>query len=162
MTTFSAMLEIIGINPYVPLPETVLEEIFAQAGKRKGHVPVRGTVNGEPFRQTLVRYAGAWRLYINMTMLANSPRRIGEVIEVGIEYDPEERTEPIPPIFIQALMANTPAKQNFEKLTPSRQKEIVRYLANLKTAESLQHNLLKIMTALEGAGDFFGRKLAGK
>lgn len=92
-------------------------------------------------------------------MLKDSPRRIGEVLEIGIEHDPAERTVEPPPAFTQALQNNTVASQNFEKLPPSLQKELVRYLANLKTTEAFQKNLAKIIAFLEGTGDFFGRKL---
>ena len=40
-----------------------------------------------------------------------------------------------------ALSKNKPAKEAFEKLPASRQKEILRYLNNLKQAETLERNL---------------------
>jgi hypothetical protein len=159
MHTFTATLDIIGVNPFVFLPDTVLEALFEQSGKRKGHIPVKGTINGLPYQQTLVRYAGSWRLYINMVMLKDSPRRIGEVLEVTLEYDPVERVIAPPPVFLAALQANPVAARNFEQQPPSRQHEIVRYLANLKTEAALERNLAKIMANLMGEGTFFGRKL---
>ncbi len=65
MNSFKAKIEIIGINPFVFLPARVLKAIFIQAGKEKGPIPVRGTIDGHPYIQTLVMYSGAWRLYIN-------------------------------------------------------------------------------------------------
>ncbi|MGZ3821562.1 MAG: hypothetical protein ACXVB6_13275, partial [Mucilaginibacter sp.] len=50
------------------------------SGKDKGHIPVCGSVNRKPYKQTLVKYKGEWRFYINSTMLKDSPRRIGEMI----------------------------------------------------------------------------------
>jgi len=55
---FNAVIEIIGINPYVQIPEIILTEIFIQTGKDKGHIPIKGTVNGLPYLQTLVKYKG--------------------------------------------------------------------------------------------------------
>ncbi|MBA3827680.1 MAG: DUF1905 domain-containing protein [Taibaiella sp.] len=92
MHHFQAPLNIIGINPFVFVPEKILALIFEQAGKSKGHIPVCGTVNSLPYKQTLVRYAGEWRLYINTAMLKNSPKRVGEVIDITIGYDGETRT----------------------------------------------------------------------
>ena len=92
MFRFNAQLEIIVGNPFVFVPELILEEIFSQAGKSKGAIPVRGSVNGKLYQQTLVKYSGEWRLYINLKMLKNSPKRIGETIEVEIEFDPSDRT----------------------------------------------------------------------
>ncbi len=56
MKPFSAKVLIIGINPYVYLPEAVLSAIFKQAQRNKGPIPVRGTLNGKSFQQTLVKY----------------------------------------------------------------------------------------------------------
>jgi hypothetical protein len=36
------VIEIIGINPFVFIPENILENIFEQAGKNKGPIPVKG------------------------------------------------------------------------------------------------------------------------
>ncbi len=85
MYSFNATLEIIVGNPFVCIPSEVLDKIFQQANKSKGPIPVRGTINSKPFQQTLVKYSGDWRLYINMVMLENSPKRIGEEIEVEVE-----------------------------------------------------------------------------
>ncbi len=57
--SFTAEVLIIGINPYVGIPEDVLSALFEQAGKSKGPIPVRGTLNGKRFVQTLVKYQGA-------------------------------------------------------------------------------------------------------
>src|ERR1044071_2649608 len=103
MHQFKASIDIIGINPFVFVPEKILKEIFQKAGKDKGPIPVQGTVNGKAFQQTLVKYSGHWRLYINTTMLKNSPKRIGETIEVTIEFDPTDRTIEPHPKLIKAL-----------------------------------------------------------
>ncbi|WP_241775049.1 DUF1905 domain-containing protein [Chryseobacterium sp. ERMR1:04] len=82
---FTAQLNIIGINPFVFIPEEILNEIFETSGRNKSPIPVKGTVNGKEFKQNLMRYLGEWRLYINLTMLKDSPRRIDEIIEVVVE-----------------------------------------------------------------------------
>ncbi len=142
MKTFRAKIEIIGINPFVFLPNNVLNSIFERAGKNKGKIPVNGTVNGKPYKQTLVKYSGEWRLYINTKMLDKSPKRIGETIEVGVKFDPESREIKAPENFINALKENKEAKMIFEGLPASRKSEIVKYLANLKTEEALERNII--------------------
>jgi len=74
MQRFKAKLELIGINPFVFVPEEILSEIFQEAKKDKGHLPICGTVNDKKYLQTLVKYSGEWRLYMNTTMLSNSKR----------------------------------------------------------------------------------------
>lgn len=158
MNHFNATLEIIIGNPFVYLPSVILHEIFQQAKKSKGHIPVRGTINGKPYQQTLVKYSGEWRLYINMKMLKNSPKRIREIIEIQIEYDPIDRTIEPHPKFTQALAKNKAAKDVFGKLSPSRQKEIVRYISNLKTEKSIENNVTRAINFLLGNERFVGRE----
>ena len=57
MFHFTAKLEIIGINPFVFLPEDVLNAILDKAGKKKGFIQVKGTVNNIPYTQTLLKYS---------------------------------------------------------------------------------------------------------
>lgn len=52
MLQFRGQLKIIVGNPYVDLPPTILEEIFLQSHRYKGPIPVRGTINGNPYQQT--------------------------------------------------------------------------------------------------------------
>ena len=66
---FRAQLDIVGVNPFVFVPDEVLAAVLAAAGRERGPVPVRGTLDGAPFRQTLVRFQGHWRLYVNTSML---------------------------------------------------------------------------------------------
>lgn len=157
--SFRAKLDIIGINPFVLVPKKILHSIFKQAGKERSPIQVRGTVNELPYKQNLVKHLDVWRLYINTTMLKKSPERIGERIEVTIEFDPEPRTIKTPPAFLKALKANKEAGKVFEGLNASTQKEIVRYLAGLKTRESLEKNIAKAIQFLLGKERFVGRQL---
>ncbi|MDN3692822.1 YdeI/OmpD-associated family protein [Chryseobacterium tructae] len=157
--SFKATLEIIGINPFVFIPEEVLERIFESSGKNKSPIPVKGTVNGKEFEQNLMKYLGEWRLYVNLTMLKNSPKRIGEMIEVVLEYDDVERSISIHPELEKAIKSSMLATANFEKLIPSRRHELMKYINNLKTEVSVQRNIEKIIRHLHGEIDFFGKKI---
>ena len=154
---FEAKIEMIGINPFVFLPDIILQGLFAKAGKDKGPIPVRGTVNGDPFTQTLVKYAGAWRLYINTIMLKDSPKRVGEMINITISYDPVLRIIAMHPKLESALNKNKPAKKVFESLPPSRQNEIIRYISYLKSEEAVDRNVSRAIGFLLGKGSFAGR-----
>jgi len=157
MPKFKAEIEILGVNPFVFVPENILKIIFRRAQKSKGHIPVKGLINGKPYRQTLVKYSGEWRLYINTTMLKNSPKRIGETISLTIGFDSDSR-EILPPVeFTKALNDDKRAKNIFENLAPSRRLEIVRYLSNLKTKESLDRNIIRAINFLSGKERFVGR-----
>jgi uncharacterized protein YdeI (YjbR/CyaY-like superfamily) len=150
MESFTAEVLIIGINPYVGVPENVLNSLFEQADKSKSPIPVRGTLNGKRFVQTLVKYQGAWRLYLNTPMRQAAGIGVGDKATVEIEFDSEPRIVPINPKFARALSKNREAKLAFEKLAPSRQNEILRYLNSMKTEESLLRNIEKVIQHLLG------------
>ena len=157
MPPFSAKIQIIGVNPYVLLPVPVLNEIFKQAGKDKGAIPVRGKLDGHSYIQTLVKYAGKWRLYLNTPMRKAANKEVGDRVEVNIEFDPRERTIPIPSKLLKALEDNPKAKRVFEQLSPSRQKEIARYISNLKSEAAVDKNVSRAIRFLIGGDRFVGR-----
>ncbi|MFT4016771.1 MAG: YdeI/OmpD-associated family protein [Agriterribacter sp.] len=154
---FSAVIEIIGINPFVFVPGKILDALFTSSGKNKGPIPVKGTINNLPYKQTLVKYAGHWRLYINTVMLKDSPKHTGKKIAITIEHDPEDRSVPFHPKLSAALDNNKKAKKIYESLSPSLQKEINRYIAGLKTAESISKNVDRAIGFLLGRERFVGR-----
>ena len=154
---FNAKIDIIGINPFVFVPEKILEKIFQQAGTNKGAIPVFGTINGAAYKHTLIKYSGHWRLYINTKMLKDSPKRIGETITITIEFDAADRSIKPHPKLLKALKKEPRAKKVFDTLPPSRQKEIVRYISFLKTEESIDKNIQKAIDFLLGKGRFVGR-----
>jgi len=158
MRSFHAKILIIGVNPYVLIPAPILKEIFTEAGKEKGPVPVRGTINGNDFIQTLVKYAGKWRLYLNTPMRKTSGIDVGDTANVKIEYDPVPRVIPVHPKLQLALDKNKKAKAAFENLAPYRQKEIIRYISSMKREESVMRNVEKVIQHLLGKGRFAGRE----
>lgn len=154
---FDAPLEIIGVNPFVRVPDEILAAILAAAGRDRGPVPVRGLVQDRQYRQTLVRYRGLWRLYVNTTMLKDSPRRIGETLRFTITLDPDDRSVTMPPELQVALHENRGARDVFDRLPRSRQQEIVRYIAKLRSPESVARNVVRAIDFLNGKGRFVGR-----
>jgi hypothetical protein len=158
MHTFKADIDIIGVNPFVLVPDKILNALFKLHGKDKGPIPITGTINGVAYRQTLVKYQRKWRLYINTKMLKNSPQRIGETIKVTIELDSSDRTIATHPKLKKALNSNPMAKEKFEALAPSLQKEIVRYISFLKTETSIDRNVERAINFLLGKESFVGRE----
>ena len=106
MVKFASKIYKIGINPVIDPPDDVLNALFLQAGKSTGPIPVRGRVNGAEFTQTLIKYSGAWRLYINGPMLKSSGLNVGDAAEIEIEFDPRPREVPMPKQLAAALRAN--------------------------------------------------------
>ncbi len=157
MKSFSAEIFIIGINPYVFVPDEILNYLFKKAGKEKGHIPVHLTINKEKFIQHLVKYSGEWRLYLNTPMRKAAGKDVGDIIQIKIDFDAAKRTTPMHPKFETALNKNKKAKDCFNGLPPSRQKEILRYLNNLKSEEALNKNIERAINFLHGDARFVGR-----
>jgi hypothetical protein len=158
MSKFKAEIKLIGINPFVFVPEDTLKVLFRRFGKDKGPIPVKGSINRVKYRQTLVKYRGEWRLYVNTAMLPNSPQRVGEIIDVSVGLDFGDRTIPPHPSLVKALKKNPSARKKFESLAPSLQKEIVRYISLQKTEASITRNVERAISFLLGKESFIGRK----
>jgi hypothetical protein len=154
---FRAKIAIIGINPYVLLPGEVLQSIFSEALKDKGPVPVKGTIDGHAFKQTLVKYSGKWRLYLNGEMRTACGKETGDTVTLNIQYDGEERITPMPAALEAALNKNKKAAAIFNGLPPYLQKEIMRYINALKTTASIDRNVKKAIAFLSGKERFIGR-----
>lgn len=157
MIKFKAKIEIIGVNPFVFLPERVLKEVFKQAGKNKGKIPVKMKIDGHEFTQTLIKWSGAWRLYLNTPMRKAAKKDVGDVANFEIAYDPLERVVPMHPKFEKALLENKEAKKVFDGLRPSLQLEINRYFGFLKTESSVDRNVTRAIQFLLGNGRFVAR-----
>lgn len=157
MIKFRAKIEIIGVNPFVFLPERVLNEVFKQANKNMGKIPVKMKIDGYEFEQTLVKWKGAWRLYLNTPMRKAAQKDVGDIADFEIAYNPIKRVIPIHPKFENALKGNKKAKEIFTSLRPSLQLEMIRYFSFLKTEEAVDRNVNKAIQFLLGKGKFVGR-----
>jgi len=146
--SFTAKIFIIGVNPYVLLPQAVLLDIFKQAKKDKGPIPVKGKMNEHSFIQTLVKYQGKWRLYLNTPMRKATKLDVGDSATFQLEFDASERIVPMHPKLDKAFKKYKQAKTNFDILPPYRQKEIKRYIGFLKSEESVDRNIEKVIEML--------------
>jgi len=150
MPSFNATVALLGINSYVSVPGPVLKRLFAAAARDKSPIAVRVVLNDASFRQTLVRYRGDWRLYLNTPMRKAAHKQVGDRLKLTVEYDPEPRTERIPAVLKQALHDDPKAQLSFGQLDASLKKDVLRHLNNLKTKSSLERNVENIISQLRG------------
>jgi len=158
MKPFSAKIQIIGVNPYVLLPSTLLKYIFQKAGKDKGAIPVQLKIDGKNYIQNLVKYSGKWRLYLNTPMRKAAGKDVGDTIVMKIDFDSKPRITPMHPKLKLAFKENPTVKKAFEKLSPSRRKEILRYINFLKSEESVNKNIQRAIAHLTNSKPFIGRE----
>ncbi|MEO6611937.1 MAG: YdeI/OmpD-associated family protein [Chitinophagaceae bacterium] len=143
--SFKAIIYKTGINLCVDVPK----RITVKMNPLKGYIPIKGTINGYGFMQTLVPLKNApYRLFVNGPMLKGAGIKPGDTVPFSIEQDFEPREENFPAVFKKALTANGLLAE-FNQLTPARKKEVLRYLNHLKTKESLQKNIEKVITQLQ-------------
>lgn len=156
---FSSRIFKIGINPVVNVPARVLKELFKRAGKTRGPIPIKGKLNGKPFTQTVVKFQGAWRLYLNTPMREAAGIDEGDMAHFEIDFDAKPRITPMHPRLKELLSKNKKLKEVFDKFPPYRQKEISRYLNSLKSEESVKKNMKRVIKHLSGKARFVGREL---
>jgi signal recognition particle GTPase len=65
-------------------------------------------------------------------------KRIGETVDIFIEYDDSDRKISMHPDLEKAINENPVALKNFEKLIPSRKSELIKYINNLKTEKAFR------------------------
>lgn len=146
--TFKSKITKAGINPCVPVPQKITSQLTAT----KGYIPVKGTIEGFFFQQTLCPVKGeGYRLYVNGIMLKGSHMKVGKAARFIIEQDTWERNRNVPmhPAFKKKLKEHK-LLDRFLELSPPRQKEVNRYLNNLKTQEALTGNIEKIIRTFNG------------
>jgi uncharacterized protein YdeI (YjbR/CyaY-like superfamily) len=75
---------------------------------------------------------------------------VGDRIHLVLEIDPEPRLLPLPRALEAELEETTGARETWERLAPSRRKEILAYLNSLKTEEALLRNVKRVLDQLLG------------
>jgi len=141
--TFNASIYKTGINFAVDVPA----EVTSALAVGKGYIRIKGTVNGIPFTKSLVPVKdGPYRLFINTITIKGIRNMIGEIAEFVIEQDTTnpEQEFPLPPLLMQQLEQHH-LLDDFNALPFYRRKEILRYLANIKTAETLEKTVKKVI-----------------
>jgi hypothetical protein len=151
---FSATMKIIGVNPYVLV--SIARAKALKPGWRKP-MPVLVRVNGspkaKPWRINMMpRGNGSFYLYLHGEVRKASKTAVGDRVAIEVAFDEKYRGGPAPmPLwFRSALRANAGALAGWKACAPSRQKEVVKYLTNLKSAEARARNVDRAVRMLAG------------
>ncbi|HUI50264.1 MAG TPA: YdeI/OmpD-associated family protein [Terriglobales bacterium] len=142
---FSARIYKIGVIRFVDVPADISKHIGKGA-----HVPVAGTVEGVPFRSTLVsRGKGAYRLAIHSDIRKKLRVDTGAVVEVALSRDEESREPELPPALALALRNAPKAQRVFRGMTTALRRQIVRYITAVKSQDTLERRIKKFVERLE-------------
>jgi Bacteriocin-protection, YdeI or OmpD-Associated/Domain of unknown function (DUF1905) len=126
----------------VPLPFDP-KEVFGKA-----RAPVRGTVNGAPFRSTVAVYGGVAYLGVTKALRKEAGADIGDEVDVDVELDDAPREVDVPPELAAVLQRDPEAARAFEKLSYTHRKEYARWIAEAKRAETKQRRVANAVRML--------------
>jgi hypothetical protein len=97
----------------------------------KARAPVRGTINGQPFRSTVAVYGGRSYLPVNRALRDDQPRTV----------DP-------PPDLAAALAADPEARAAFDGLSFTHQREYAEWVAEVKREATRQRRVRQTVEML--------------
>jgi hypothetical protein len=128
----------------IVLPFSVLEAFGSRA-----RVPVRGTINGAPFRSSVFPQGdGTHYMVVNKEIRQRAGAKAGDVIEVVMERDNEPRTIMPPDDLVAALAENDAARMAWEKLSYTHQREHVQAIEEAKRPETRTRRIEKAIEML--------------
>src|SRR5665213_789123 len=120
---FSALVKIFGVNPYVIVSAARAAKL--RSGRKA--MPVLVRINREPTKpwriNLMPRGDGSFYLYLHGTVRKASQTKVGDRVEVELEFDRDYRNgpqHPMPGWFLTALAKNPEAKKAWGVLIPSR------------------------------------------
>lgn len=146
--SFKAKIYKIGINAVVDAPTRITSSMTSTAGRIK----IKGTINGFDFKTTLIPVKnGLHLLYVNIPMLKGGETALGKTATFTIEQDTSKKVEKdqrMHPDLLKQLKAKKLVEE-FQALTPSRKKDILRYLNQLKAEETIKRNVDNVIGQLE-------------
>jgi hypothetical protein len=142
---FRAAIENAGSGgAYVSVPFDV-EKAF---GKKR--VKIRATIEGEPYRGTLVRMGGLNHMLIVLKEIReNIGKSFGDEVSVELEEDLELRQIEIPADLMQALETDSAARDIFNRLAYTHQREYVRWINEAKREQTRQSRLQQTLALLK-------------
>jgi hypothetical protein len=160
---FRANVGLLGVNPFVRVSPDLARRLRKDWRRP---MPLRVRINGQPripWNLIMVPVGdGRFRLYLNGVVRKAAGISVGDRVEVAAEFDREYRAGPVhpmPPEMIGGFHRSPRARAGWEALPPSRQKEILRYLAGLKSLDARRRNVGRALQVLAGEHRrFLGRE----
>lgn len=151
---FQATIELRGHNPYIAV---LAEQAAAIAPGWRRPIPVLVQLNGgptPPWRINMMPVGdGSFYLYLDNRIRKPTGTAVGDEVTVTLGFDAHYRAGPVqdvPDDLAALLSGNIAAATNWEKLPPSRKKEVLRYLDRLQSPSARLSNLDRLLNVLEG------------
>jgi Domain of unknown function (DUF1905)/Bacteriocin-protection, YdeI or OmpD-Associated len=116
----------------------------------RGRVPVRGTINGFPYRSSIFFMGGRHFMVVNRQVREGAKVSAGETVSVVMERDDEPRTVEAPADFARALKASPAASVAWDKSSYTHRKEIAQAIEAAKKPETRARRIEKAIAELIG------------
>jgi len=140
-----------GVVAAITPPVDVIEWFGTRA-----RVPIRGTINGFPFRSSLMPCGAARMMPVNKTLCQGAGVKPGDFVDVVMERDVEARTVDAPPELEKELAKSKTAKERWEKLAFTHKKEMAIAISGAKQEETKKRRLAKVMQVLKTGAKWMG------
>jgi hypothetical protein len=115
----------------------------------KARVPVRGTINGKPFRTSLCNMGGGHLMVVNKELRTAAKCKAGDTVDVVLERDRQKRVIETPEEIKKALGGNKTARATWDSLSFTHKKEWVRALTEAKREETRRGRIEKLFEAMK-------------
>ena len=125
-------------------PPFEVVEVF----QRKGRVPVKGTIDGFPFRSSLMNMGDGHMMAVNAELRAGAKCKAGDTVTVLMELDDDKRTVDVPAYLKKIIAGDPKAREFWPKLSFTHQKEYVREIEGAKKLETREKRIAAMMEAL--------------
>jgi hypothetical protein len=126
---------------------TIPFDVPATFGTR-ARVAVRGTINGFPYRSSVVPMGGRFMMPVNKELRAGANAKGGDTITVTMERDEDPRIITPPPELARALRANKVAHAAWNKLSYTHQKEHARAVEEAKRPDTRTRRIERTIAQL--------------
>jgi len=122
----------------------------------RARVPVRGTINGFPYRSSLMPMNGCHRMVVNRGIREGAGVKAGDTVKVIMERDDAPRTVTPPPQLKKELARSKTAQASWENLSFTHKKEMARSILEVKQEETRARRLAKVMDVLKNGRKWMG------
>jgi hypothetical protein len=116
--------------------------------QRKDRVPVKGTINGFPFRSSLMNMGDGHMMVVNAELRAGARCKAGDSVSVLMELDEDKRTVEVPAYLKKIIASDPKAREFWGELSFTHQKEYVREIEGAKRPETRKKRIAAMMDAL--------------
>jgi hypothetical protein len=144
MQEFDAILEqddeTTGTGIYLPFDP---REAFGRA-----RAPVRGTINGAPFRSTVAVYGGRALIPVRKELREAAGAKAGDTVHVVMEPDDAPRGVEIPKDLAASLDADPTVRERFDALSFTHRKEYVEWVEGAKKPDTRERRIRQTVDRL--------------